>query len=55
LDIPKGKGGMTFDSVILCDHVRSVSLERFIARRGDVGYPVLEEAQRLLKYLLEIP
>ena len=52
--LARGEGGLDEPGVILCDHVRSVSTGRFLRQRGSVGFPVLEEVGRLLKYLLEL-
>lgn len=49
-----GEGGLEEAGALLCDHIRSVSTDRFIRLLGSVNYPVLEEAQRRLRYLLEV-
>jgi mRNA interferase MazF len=52
--IPAGEGGLERSGAVLCDHVRSVSVDRLDKLRGSVSYPVLEEVQRRLRYLLDI-
>lgn len=52
--LPAGEGGLEKSGAVLCDHVRSVSIERLDKIKGSVSYPILEEVQRRLRYLLEI-
>jgi mRNA interferase MazF len=54
VSIPAGEGGLDRSGAILCDHIRSVSVERLEKLKGSVSYPILEEVQRRLRYLLEI-
>lgn len=49
-----GEGGLEHSGAVLCDHVRSVSVDRLDRLKGSVTYPVLEEIQRRLRYLLEV-
>ena len=55
LRIAKGRSGLSHDSAMLCDHIRSANVDRLAKQRGDIESPVLEEAQQRLKYLLDIP
>lgn len=48
-----GEGGLKSAGAVLCDHLRSVSVDRLLQPLGDVSHPVLEETQRRLRYLLE--
>jgi mRNA interferase MazF len=50
--IPAGEAGLTFDSFIKCEDIRSISTDRLIRYMGDVTYPRLESVQRLVRVLL---
>jgi mRNA interferase MazF len=52
--LPAGEGGLEEAGAVLCDHIRSVSVERLDQLTGSVSYPILEEVQRRLRYLLDI-
>ena len=54
VSLPAGEGGLPQSGAILCDHVRSVSTERLERLRGAVGYLILEEVQRRLRYLFQL-
>jgi len=54
VSLAAGEGGLQHSGALLCDHVRSVSTDRLLDVRGTVSYPILEEAERLLRYLLDI-
>jgi len=54
LPLLAGEGGLSDGGSILCDHIRSVSLDRLAELTGSVSYPVLEEVQRLVQYLLDL-
>lgn len=46
------EGGLTKDSTFLCDHVRSISVERFSRKRGNVQVETLQEIRRLVELFL---
>ena len=46
--IATGEGGLIKDSVLLCDHVRSVSVERFYRKRGSVTEETLAQVRRIV-------
>ena len=52
--LPAGEGGLEKSGAVLCDHIRSVSVERLRVLKGSVSYPILEEVQRRIRYLLEV-
>lgn len=52
--LPAGEGGLERSGAILCDHVRSVSVERLAKLKGSVGYLTLEDVQRRLRYLMAL-
>lgn len=54
LEVIAGEGGLKMSGAILCDHLRSISTDRLSERLGTASYPVLEEAERLLRFLLEL-
>lgn len=54
VSLQAGEGGLQEAGAILCDHVRSISLDRLSELAGEVAYPVLEEVQRLLQFLLGV-
>jgi mRNA interferase MazF len=51
VSVAAGEGGLDKSGAILCDHVRSVSVERFDRLKGTVSYTVVEEVERRLRYL----
>lgn len=54
VSLPAGEGGLVESGAVLCDHLRSVSVERLIAIKGTVSYPTLEEVERRLRYLMDL-
>ena len=49
-----GEGGLDEVGAILCDHLRAISVDRLFTLKGSVSSPVLEEVQRLTRYLLDL-
>ena len=49
-----GEGGLDEVGAILCDHLRAISVDRLFTLKGSVSSPVLEEVQRLARYLLDL-
>ena len=47
------EGGLSKNSVIMCEQVRSVSPRRFIQKRGQVSPPTLAEVRRLVTLCIE--
>lgn len=54
VSIPASEANLDRSGAVLCDHIRSISVERLAHLKGSVSYPILEEVQRRLRYLLEI-
>ena len=52
--IAAGEGGLREGGSILCDHLRAISVDRVFDLKGSVSFPVLEEVQRLTRYLLDL-
>lgn len=50
--VPTGEAGLTKDSFIKCEDIRSVSKERLVRYMGDVTYPRIEQVQLLVRLLL---
>lgn len=50
--VPKGEAGLTFDSYIKCEDLRSISKDRLVRYMGDVTYPRIESVQRYVRLLL---
>jgi mRNA interferase MazF len=48
-----GEGGLSKDSVLLCDHVRSVSIERFLRRRGNISEATLATTRGIIDRFVE--
>jgi mRNA interferase MazF len=49
-----GEGGLAEAGSVLCDHLRSISIERLTSLKGSVTYPTLEEVERRLRYLMDL-
>lgn len=50
--VPKGEAGLTEDSYIKCEDIRSVSKDRLRSYRGDLKYPYIEQVQLFVRVLL---
>ena len=50
--IPSGQAGLTEDSVIMCDQIRSISIERLRKRVGVVGDQTLSQVMTVLHRIL---
>jgi len=50
--VPAGEAGLTFDSYIKCEDLRSISKDRLVRHMGDVTYPRIEGVQRYVRLLL---
>ncbi len=50
--VPMGEGGLTFDSYIKCEDIRSISTDRLVRRMGEVAPPRLESVERYVRVLL---
>lgn len=54
VEVSAGEAGLTSNGSILCDHLRSVSVDRLFTNLGSIRYPTLEEVERLMRFLLEV-
>ena len=50
--VPQGEAGLTFDSYIKCEDLRSISKDRLERYMGDVTYPRIENVERIVRVLL---
>lgn len=50
--IKRGQGGLTMDSTILCDQVRTISRERLIKPYETVEAPVMQAVEENVKFAL---
>ncbi|MDQ2913626.1 MAG: type II toxin-antitoxin system PemK/MazF family toxin [Chloroflexota bacterium] len=48
------EGGLTVDSVALCEQVRALSIDRIIARRGQLRVATMHEVDDALRNALEL-
>ncbi len=54
LQIDPPEGGLTQRSFIICDQVRTISIQRFAKRYGAVSAFVLAEVERRIMFLLDL-
>ncbi len=48
-------GGLKQQSYIICNHIRTVSLDRFAAKRlGTIGMPTMQAVEARLRVLLDL-
>lgn len=50
--VPAGEAGLTYDSYIKCEDIRSISKDRFVRHMGDVTYLRVESVQKYVRLLL---
>ena len=50
--VPAGEAGLTSDSYIKCEDLRSISKDRFVRHVGDVTFPRIESVQKYVRVLL---
>lgn len=50
--VPAGEAGLTFDSYVKCEDLRSISKDRLVRHMGDVTYPRIESVQKFVRLLL---
>lgn len=53
--VKKGEGGLSKDSVILCDQIRTVDESRIIHTLGRMPHSVMERVNTALKISLALP
>jgi mRNA interferase MazF len=53
LRIKGREGGLSKNSVLMCDQARSVSVQRFLVRRGEVADAVLRSARVMVARLID--
>ena len=50
--VPAGEAGLTFESYITCEDLRSIAKDRLVRHMGDVTYARIESVQRYVRLLL---
>jgi mRNA interferase MazF len=50
--VPAGEAGLTVDSYIKCEDLRSISKDRLVRHIGDVTSPRIESVQKYVRLLL---
>ena len=50
--VPMGEAGLTFNSFIKCEDIRSISKNRLVRYLGDVTHPRMESVQKYVSVLL---
>jgi mRNA interferase MazF len=53
--VKRGTAGLTVDSWIKCEDIRSVSTKRLTRFRGSVSDPILQTCTKIVQILLGIP
>jgi mRNA interferase MazF len=51
---PAGEGGLTQDSIALCEQIRVIDVSRLMARLGQLTAPRMQEIDNALKAILEL-
>jgi mRNA interferase MazF len=52
--IPAGEGGLTQDSVALCEQIRVMDHGRFLTRLGDLPTPRMQQVSDALRIILDL-
>jgi len=52
--VPKGEGGASKESIVLCDQVKAVDQDRLIEKRGNLKPDTLHKIDRGLRTVLEL-
>ena len=52
--VPKGEGGLTFDSVVLGGQVRAISKMRLLRQRGTLATATMQQIDRALRITLDL-
>jgi mRNA interferase MazF len=52
--VPAGEGGLTQDSVALCEQIRVVDTDRLLTRLGDLPAARMQEVDNALRAILEL-
>lgn len=50
--VPIGEAGLTFDSYIKCEDIRSIAKDRLVRYMGDVTYSRIESVEKYVRVLL---
>ncbi len=52
--LAKGKGGLTFESVLLGGQVRAISKSRILRQRGTLSTEIMQQVDRALRITLDL-
>jgi mRNA interferase MazF len=52
--VPAGEGGLTQDSVALCEQIRVIDLDRLVRQMGTLPGPRMQEVDEALRAILEL-
>lgn len=55
VSIKKPEGGLRYDSSIMCEQVKSISIERFTKPFGTVSEATMGKVEEIISVLLELP
>ncbi len=50
--VPMGEAGLSSDSYIKCEDIRSISKDRLVRHMGDVTFPRIESVEKYVRVLL---
>ncbi len=53
--VPKGIGGLSQDSVILCEQIRVIDKSRILKQIGHLEEPYIQQLAKALKIILDLP
>lgn len=54
ITIPKGEGGLTFDSVLLGGQVRAIAKSRLLSQRGTLIEDIMQQVDKALRITLDL-
>ncbi|MBI1918871.1 MAG: type II toxin-antitoxin system PemK/MazF family toxin [Planctomycetes bacterium] len=52
--VPAGEGGLTQDSVALCEQIRVIDLDRLLSKLGDLPAQRMQEVDNALRAILDL-
>lgn len=54
VSVPKGEGGLSKDSVVQCNLIRSVDEKRFVRTLGHLSKPTMDKVDKALRVSLSV-
>jgi mRNA interferase MazF len=52
--VPRGEGGTTKDSIVLCDQIKAVDADRIVEKRGNLRAETMQKIDRGLRSILSL-